>query len=249
MLDMPISLLTMNRPSAAARQSQAPAKKTAAPKTDVIDLSKPLTPEEAERMRSVGFLGFGTVSATKTVATQALGSGAAAHVKMEYRHEYCDVTVGIAYHSVYSSVSAGMDTSGGYAFVEATTQMGCTREDGSYWEATLHECAYSLKLDGRSTYYAPPHLNEDGSWSLAEYGPSARFTVSGYHSVFSFTRSDGEQTQSFWSEIFIRQVRGMIPGGPLPEGAMSLPSPGDQDLLDRLDRLADQLRGGFNARA
>ena len=253
MFDIPISLLGVNRIPAAARQSQAPAKKAAAPKTDVIDLSKPPTPEQAERMRGAGFLGCGSWSAEKTVTTERMGSGgAAARTTMEYQHEYFDMTVGIAYHSVYSSVSADAYTSAGYAFVEATTQMGCTWEDGSYWEATLHECAYSLKLSGHSSWYIPPHLNEDGSWSLAEYGPSPQFTVSGYHSTFSFTYSDGEQTQYFWSETVFEQVKGMIPGGPLPDGAQKLPPSWDyQDMLDRLDQLADRLgdRGGFDAQA
>lgn len=247
---LPVSFHSMERASAAALRSQVPAKKAAAPKTDVIDLSRPPTPEEADRLRSAGFLGYGSVSAAKTVTTKMLENGASAtHVTMEYRYEYCDVTVGIAYRSVYSSVSADTYNSSGYAFVEATAQMGCTREDGSYWEAALHECAYSVKLGSHSGWYIPQHLNEDGSWSLAEYGPSARFTVSGYHSIFSFTQSDGEQTQSFWSETFVRQVRGMIPGGPIPGGAMPLPFPGDRELLDRLDRLADRLRSGFDARA
>lgn len=227
MFDLPISLPSVCRTSAAATRSRVPAKKAAAPKTDVIDLSRPPAPEQAERMRGT----------------------AATHVTVEYQYEYCDVTVGIAYRSVYSSVSAGTYTSSGYAFVEATTQMGCTREDGSYWEATLHECAYSAKLSGHSAWYIPQRLNEDGSWSLAEYGPSAQFTVSGYHSIFSFTQSDGEQTRTFWSETFVGRVRGTIPGGPIPDGAMPLPFPGDRDLLDRLDRLADRLRSGFDARA
>lgn len=250
MFDMPIRLLGVNRTPVVARQSQAPAKKTAAPITDVIDLSKPLTPEEAERMRSAGFLGYGAISATKTVSTKTWGSGATAtHVTMDYRHEYCDVTNGIDYYSAYGSVSVDVFTAGGSAFLETNTQMGGTWKDGSDWEATLHECAYSLEMGGHSAWYIPPRLNEDGSWSLAEYGPSARFTVSGYHSVFSFTRSDGEQTQTFWSETFVEQVKGTIPGGPLPSGAMPLPSPGGQDLLDQLDRLADQLRSRFDARA
>ena len=194
MSDMAIRLLSaaMNRTPAAAGQSQAPAKKTAAPKTDVIDLSKPPTPEQAERMRGAGFLGYGSVS---------------------------------------------------------ITQMTCTWEDGSYWEVTLHECSFNLELGGRGSYYIPPQLNEDGSWSLAEYGPSAQFTVSGYHSVFSFVQSSGGQTQYFWSETFVEQVRGTIPGGTIPSGAAPLPPACGRDLLDRLDRLADQMRRSFDARA
>lgn len=252
MSDIAIRLLSaaMDRTPVAAGRSQAPAKKIDAPKTDVIDLSKPLTPEEAERMRSAGFLGYGSVSATKTVTTETLGNGASAtHVTLEYRHEYCDVTSGVAYHSAYSSVNVDTYTSGGFAFTGVTTQMGCTWNDGSYWEATLHECAFSLEMGGHSSYYIPQHLNEDGSWSLAEYGPSARFTVSGYHSIFSAAYSSGGQTQYFWSETFAGQARGMIPGGPIPNGAEKLPPPSGQDLLDRLDRLADHLRRGFNARA
>ena len=248
MLDISISQLTINRAPAVAGQPQVPAKKTAAPETDVIDLSKPLTPEEVERMRGAGFLGYGAISATKTVTTKALESGgAAAQVTMDYRHEHFDVVNGAAYQYAFSGL--GVFTSGGSAFMEANAQMRCTWEDGSYWESALHECAFSLEMGGHSSWYIPPRLNEDGSWSLAEYGPSARFTVSGYHSSFSFTQSDGEQTHTFWSETFVEQVRGTIPGGPPPDGAEKLPSPRGRDLLDRLDRLADQLRCGFDARA
>ena len=56
MFDMPISLHAVDRTSAAAIRSQVPAKKTAAPETGVIDLSREPTPEQAERMRSAGLL-------------------------------------------------------------------------------------------------------------------------------------------------------------------------------------------------
>ena len=120
MLNVPINLIAMNRTPAAARQSQAPAKQAASPKTDVIDLSR----------------------------------------------------------------------------------MKITRYEG----------ASNLEMRSPSSHYIPQHLNEDGSWSLAEYVP---FTID----------------------------------GPLPDGAMPLPSQGDQNLLNRLDQLADQLRSGFDARA
>lgn len=248
MFDMPISLCPVDRTSAAAIRSQVPAKKAAAPKTDVIDLSRAPTPEEAERMRSAGIMGYGSVSAGTTVTTKKMGSGATVtQVTTDCRQEYFDVVNGGCYHSSFSGF--GVFTSGGSAYMETTTQMTCTWEDGSRWEAALHECAFSAEMSSRSSWYIPPRLNEDGTWSLAEYGPSAQFTVSVYHSVFSFTRSDGEQTQTFWSETFVGQVRGTIPGGPIPDGAMPLPSPGGQDLLDRLDRLADQLRRSFDAQA
>lgn len=251
MSDIAIRLLSaaMNRTPAAARQSQAQAKKSTAPKTDVIDLSRAPAPEQADRMRSAGFQSCDSASAAKTVATTTLGSCAATRVTMEYQHEHLDVTNGIAYHASCATVSTDTYTSGGFVFAGATKTVRFTWKDGSYWEATSHECAFSLEMGGRSSWYIPPRLNEDGSWSLAEYGPSARFTVSGYHSVFSFTWSDGEQTQTFWSETVAGQVKGTIPGGPLPDGAMSPPFPDDRDLLDRLDQLADRLRHDFDARA
>lgn len=248
MFDMPTSFHPVDRTLVAAMRSQIPAKKTAAPKTGVIDLSKPPTPEQADRLRSAGILGYGSVSAEKTVTTKKLGSGATVtQVAMDCQHEYFDVTNGATYQYEFSGF--GEFTSGGSAFVESTTQMTCTWEDGSYWEATLHECAFNLVMGGHSSWYIPAHLNEDGSWSLAEYGPSAQFTISGYHSIFSAAYSNGEETQFFWSETTVTHVKGTIPSGPVPDGAVSLPSPNDQDLLDQLDRLADQLRHGFDARA
>ena len=67
----------------AAGQSQSPVKRTAAPKTDVIDLSGPPTPEQAERMRAAGILGYGSVSAEKTEFDVVLaGFDAAAKIKV-----------------------------------------------------------------------------------------------------------------------------------------------------------------------
>lgn len=84
----------------------------------------------------------------------------------------------------------------------------------SWMKVTQYEGASNLEMRIPSSHYIPQHLNEDGSWSLAEYIP---FTLD----------------------------------GPLPEGAVPIPPACGcgRDHLDLLDRLADQLRRGFDARA
>ena len=93
-----------------------------------------------------------------------------------------------------------------------TAQTARGEEDVRRLNVTLYEGAFNPEMGDLSSHYIPPRLNEDGSWSLAEYVPPT-------------------------------------PDGPLPDGAVPLPSPGDRELLDRLDRLADRLRCGFDARA
>ena len=73
MFDMPIRFpsvtLTRNTPAGETMTAKAEA---STPKTDVIDLSKPPTSEQAERLRSAGILGYGSVSASKQVATDKM---------------------------------------------------------------------------------------------------------------------------------------------------------------------------------
>lgn len=75
MLDMPIRFssvtLTRNAPAGETMTAKAEAP---TPKTDVIDLSKPPTSEQAERLRSAGILGYGSVSASKQVTTETGGT-------------------------------------------------------------------------------------------------------------------------------------------------------------------------------
>lgn len=189
-----ISPVKAQAPASVPARNTARAAAKPAPNYDVIDLSKPPTPEQAERMRSAGILGYGSVSAKKTVSTTTYPDGSSRTVtSLEYTSEF-----------------------------------------------------FSAKLSGYASWYAPPQFHEDGSWSLAEYGPSARVSISGYHSVLIAARSGGGQKQLFRSETAAARVEVVLPGQPRPGGELDL-SRISQEVLDRIDQCAALLRRSFHA--
>lgn len=118
-----------------AASSQAPASRS-----DVIDLSKPPTQEQVERLRSAGILGYGSISAKKSVATAESADGSrVTHFTVDYSFEYFDlVNETVVKHS---SSGAGVFTSDGSAaaFQGVTTQT--TFDASRYWSGQLGETA------------------------------------------------------------------------------------------------------------
>lgn len=90
MIETPIRLLSMTSTrSTPAGQTVTVKADAPAPKTDVIDLSKPPTPEQAERLRSAGILGYGSVSVQKAVTSTKLSSNASVTtVAGNYQHTF-----------------------------------------------------------------------------------------------------------------------------------------------------------------
>lgn len=227
----PLSVSVGQTPAAsAAARPQAPAQKT--PKTDVIDLSKPPTAEQAERLRSFGFLGYGSVSAAKTITVRPLsGNTSLTHFTVDYQEEYFD----LVHHTTVrtSSTGAGVFSAGGSAFESTTTQLVQSWDNSSWKASVLYESGFSLNMKGLSEWYVPPHQNEDGSWSLAQYGPSAQVTVSGYHSVLAAARHSEGQTELSLSETTVYKSVSIFPSRERPAGAVDYRN-------ERLDQLIPQ---------
>ncbi len=251
MFDMAINSPT--RTQSAVRVPAGPQVKAApkqTPNLDVIDLSKPPTPEQAERLRNSGILGYGSVSAQKTVTEFPLSHSASViRFTSDYQAEYFDLIHRATVRT--SSTGSGVFFTGGSAFASTTTQTAVSWEDGSRFSATFHASAFQLKLSGCNSYYTPPTLQEDGSWSLAEYGPSSQFTISGYHSVLSAVLSAGGQELLSRSETSAVKVEAIIPSGQRPAGAVDMSDMLSQrgELLDQIDKYAGQLHRGFDTHA
>ncbi|WP_160636170.1 hypothetical protein [Pseudoflavonifractor sp. 60] len=247
MINMPI------RPLSAAVVRTAPTGQTvtaraeaAAPKTDVIDMSKPPTPEQAERMRNAGILGYGSVSASKQVATETRGDGfTMTHFISNYQHTFFDVVNEATYQNI--STSAGVFTSGGsFAYASFASQLVQNWKDGSSLKAELQQAAYSFRMSGIPSWYIPAHKNEDGTFSLAQFGPCPTATVSGYRSSLTITQSGGGQTQVSRYETLIRHAVTTSPDQEHPEGAVDYKNENfdriiTDELLDRIDKCAQTL--------
>lgn len=239
MFDMPI------RPLSVASTRATPAGQTAtakaeppAPKTDVIDLSKPPTPEQAERLRGAGILGYGSVSATKTITVQPLsGNTSVTHFTVDYQDSYFDLVHEITVRT--SSTGTGVFTSGGSAFESTTTQLTQSWDNSSWKASVLYESGFTQKMGGLCDWYIPAHQNEDGTWSLAQFGPSPTFYISGYHSVLATARHSDGQTEFSLSETTVCKSVSMFPSQERPAGAVDyrnerLDQLITQELLDRI---------------
>lgn len=235
----PLSVSVGRAPTAA--QTHAPAKKIATPVTDVIDLSKKPTPEQAERLRGFGFLGYGSVSATKTVATQPLsGNTGVTHFTVDYQSEYFDLVHETTVRT--SSSGAGVFSAGGFAFEKTTSQLTQSWDNSSWKASVLYESGFSLNMKGLSEWYVPPQYNDkDGSWSLAQYGPSAQITVSGYHAALATAQHSDGQTGLSLSETTVYRSVSIFPSQERPAGAVDyrnerLDQLITQELLDRIGK-------------
>lgn len=227
----PLSVSVGQTPAAsAAARPQAPAQKT--PKTDVIDLSRKPTPEQAERLRSAGILGYGSISAAKTVTAQPLsGNTGITHFAADCQKEYFD----LVHHATVrtSSTGAGVFSSGGSAFESTTSQLVQSWDNSSWKASVLYERGFTLKIGGLSEWYIPSHQNEDGSWSLAQFGPSPTSYISGYHSVLAAAQHSDGQTELSLSETTAYQSVSVSPSRERPAGAVDYRN-------ERLDQMISQ---------
>ena len=212
-----------------------------APKTDVIDLSSPPTQEQAERLRNFGILGYGSVSAAKTITVQPLsGNTSLTHFAVDYQKEYFD----LVHHTTVrtSSTGAGVFSSGGSAFESTTSQLVQSWDNSSWKASVLYESGFSLNMKGLSEWYVPPQYNEeDDTWSLAQFGPSPTVSVSGYHSVLATAQHSDGQTELSLSETTVYKSVSIFPGQERPAGAVDyrnerLDQLITQELLDRIGK-------------
>lgn len=211
-----------------------------APKTDVIDLSGPPTQEQAERLRNFGILGYGSVSAAKTVTVQPLsGNTSLTHFAADYQKEYFD----LVHHTTVrtSSTGAGVFSSGGSAFESTTSQLVQSWDNSNWTASVLYERGFTLKMGGLSEWYIPSHQNEDGSWSLAQFGPSPTSYISGYRSVLATAQHSDGQTELSLSETTVYKSVSIFPSQERPAGAVDyrnerLDQLITQELLDRIGK-------------
>lgn len=224
-----------------------------APKTDVIDLSSPPTPEQAERMRGAGILGYGSISASKQVTAETRGDGfTVTHFITNYEHRFFDVVNEAAYQNISTSAGA-FSSSGSFAYASSLSQLVCNWKDGSQLEAELQQAAYSFRMGGMPSWYIPAHKNEDGTFSLAQFGPSPTTTVSGYRSSLTITQSGGGQTQVSRYETSVHHAATTSPDQERPDGAVDYKNENfdriiNDELLERIDKCAQALRS-FDTRA
>lgn len=204
-----------------------------APKTDVIDLSGPPTQEQAERLRNFGILGYGSVSAAKTVTVQPLsGNTSLTHFAADYQKEYFD----LVHHTTVrtSSTGAGVFSSGGSAFESTTSQLVQSWDNSSWTASVLYERGFTLKMGGLPEWYVPPQYNEeDDTWSLAQFGPSPTSYISGYRSVLATAQHSDGQTELSLSETAVYQSVSISPSQERPAGAVDYRN-------ERLDQMISQ---------
>lgn len=254
MLDMPIRFssvtLTRNAPAGETMTAKAEAP---TPKTDVIDLPKPPTSEQAERLRSAGILGYGSVSASKQVTTETRGDGfSVTHFVTNYKHTFFDVVNEATYQNISASTGA-FSSSGSFAYANSVSQLVCSWKDGSKLEAELQQTAYSFRMGGQPDWYIPAHKNAGGSFALAQFGPCPTTTVSGYRSSLTITRSGSGQTAVFRYETSVHHAVTTIPDQKRPDGTVDYRNENfnriiTDELLERIDNLAQAL-SGFDTRA
>ena len=203
-----------------------------APKTDVIDLSGPPTQEQAERLRNFGILGYGSFSAKGTAAATDLSNNVSVtHFTVDYQSEYFDLVHETTVRT--SSTGAGVFSAGGSAFASTTTQFAQSWDNSSWKASVLYESGFTLKMGGLCDWYIPSHQNEDGSWSLAQFGPSPVSYISGYRSVLATARHSDGQTELSLSETAVYKSVSVLPGQERPAGAVDYRN-------ERLDQLITQ---------
>lgn len=253
MIETPIRLLSMTSTrSTPAGQTVTVKANAPAPKTDVIDLSKPPTPEQAERLRSAGILGYGSVSVQKAVTSTKLSSNVSVTtVAGNYQHTFFDVVHEAAYTTSYTGL--GVFSGSSYARASITTKAVYSWTDGSQLESKLQQAAYSLHMSGTPDWYIPAHKNTDGSLALAQFGPCTTATICGYHSALTISQSGGGQTQVSRYETSVCQEAAIFPDQKRPVGAVDYRNEKfdrilTSGLLDRIDKCAQALRR-FDMRA
>ena len=254
MIETPIRLLSMTSTrSTPAGQTVTVKANAPAPKTDVIDLSKPPTPEQAERLRSAGILGYGSVSVQKAVTSTKLSSNVSVTtVAGNYQHTFFDVV----HEAAYTTSAAGLGVfwgDGSYACASVTTKTISSWKDGSQLESKLQLAAYSLHMSGTPDWYIPAHKNADGSLALAQFGPCTTATIRGYHSALTISQSGGGQTQVSRYETSVCQEAAIFPDQKRPVGAVDYRNEKfdrilTSGLLDGIDKCAQALRR-FDMRA
>lgn len=253
MIEMPIRLLSMTSTrSTPAGQTVTVKANAPAPKTDVIDLSKPPTPEQAERLRSASILGYGSVSAQKAVTSTKLSSNVSVTtVAGNYQHTFFDVVNEATYTTSYTGL--GVFSGSSYARASITTKAVSSWTDGSQLKTELQQAAYSLHMSGAPDWYIPAHKNADGSLALAQFGPCTTATIRGYHSALTISQSGGGQTQVSRYETSVCQEAAIFPDQKRPVGAVDYRNEKfdrilTSGLLDGIDKCAQALRR-FDMRA
>ena len=253
MIETPIRLLSMTSTrSTPAGQTVTVKANAPAPKTDVIDLSKPPTPEQAERLRSAGILGYGSVSVQKAVTSTKLSSNVSVTtVAGNYQHTFFDVVNEATYTTSYTGL--GVFSGSSYARASITTKAVYSLTDGSQLKTELQQAAYSLHMSGTPDWYIPAHKNADGSLALAQFGPCTTATIRGYHSALTISQSGGGQTQVSRYETSVCQEAAIFPDQKRPVGAVDYRNEKfdrilTSGLLDGIDKCAQALRR-FDMRA
>lgn len=238
---------SVNIPSAAypaTAQASKPEDKKPAPKVDVIDLSKPPTSEQAERLRSAGILGYGSVSASKTTTPGGIGSSV--HFTVENQGTYFDLVNQTTVHHISSS--SGVFTSNGPYALNSTIQLSAHSWDNSNWtEATLQTSAFKLNMSGSPSWIVPSYIGEDGTIHLAQLGSSAKVSISGWHAVFSAVHSSGGQTLYTRFEGSALKTEITVPSTERPAGAVDHKNESfdrviTSELLDRINKYAQTFR-------
>ena len=234
----------------AAAPKQAVSKPS--PKYDVVDMSKPPTPEQAERMRSAGILGYGSVSAQKVTATNDAGVTA---VTESCQNTFFDVVNEDTFQFSFKKLEVVDFWDSDFA-AATTTQTFQSWDDGSWRQTTLYESAFSLQMHGQYSWCIPPRNNGDGTLSLAQFGPCVTATISGSRSVLTTIQSSGGQTQASRLETSTLKTEITIPSQERPAGAIDYNDWYFQShridkeaLLARLDQIAAQFPHGFDTRA
>ena len=246
MFDISIRPLSVSpaKPASAGRTAAVKADQPT-PKTDVIDLSQPPTAEQAERLRNAGILGYGSVSATKNVTTEPLSANVnVTHFTVDCQSEYFDLVHETTVRT--SSTGIGAFTSGGSAFASTTTQFAQSWDNSSWKASVLYESGFTQKMGGLSEWYIPSHQNEDGTWSLAQFGPSPTFYISGYHSVLATAQHSDGQTELSLSETTVYKSVSIFPSQERPAGAVDyrnerLDQLITQEMLDRIGQTIKSL--------
>lgn len=246
----PVSTLA---PAYTPAKAAEPVASKPAPKYDVIDMSKPPTSEQAERLRSAGILGYGSLSASKTTTPGGIGSSV--HFTVKDQGTYFDLVNQTTVHHISSS--SGVFTSNGSYALNSTIQLSANSWDNSSWtEAALQTSAFKLNMSGSPSWIVPSYFGGDGTIHLAQLGPSAKASISGWHAVFSAVHSSGGQTSYTRFEGSALKTEITVPSMERPAGAIDYNDWFFQShrinkgaLLERLDQIAAQFSRGFDTKA
>lgn len=117
----------------------------------------------------------------------------------------------------------------------------------------MQQTAYSFRMGGMPDWYIPTQKNEDGTFSLAQFGPCPTTTVSGYRSSLTIAQSGSGQTTVSRYETSVHHAVTTIPDQKRPDGAVDYRNETfdriiTDELLERIDNLAQAL-SGFDTRA